>query len=426
MKWFIWFMVGLLLLGTLGAVGYNYHWYEKLSGRQPASKFRTARVARGEIVENVNSTGTLQPVHTVQIGAIVSGPISKVLVDYNSKVKAGQLLAKIDPRNYEAQVQRDQAALATRKADLERVKALAANASANDKRAQGLRKLKATYISEAELDQSLADLRTSEAQVKLAEASIKEAEGSLKSSQSNLDYTNIYSPVDGIIMDRKVDEGQTVAASFQTPVLFLVAPHMDERMHVYASVDEADIGLIRKAQEEKQPVSFTVDAYPDALFNGHIFEVRLNPTTLQNVVTYTVVVETPNEQVKLLPGMTAKLSFQIQRHEGVLKVPNAALRFLPKPEQVQPEFRQLLEGISGPSTDAERNAAVASRSADEIAAANRQRNVRHVWKLNGELLAAIEVTTGLSDNDYTEVLSGDLSEKQELVTGNAVSGFGAR
>ena len=163
-------------------------------------------------------------------------------------------------------------------------------------------------------------------------------------AETNLTYTTIRSPVDGVVIDRKVDAGQTVAAQFQTPVLFVVAPDLEKKVYVYASVDEADIGLIRDAQIARQPVIFTVDAYPKDTFQGKIFQVRLNPTTIQNVVTYTVVVESPNPQLKLLPGMTANLIFQIEIHASVPTIPNAALRFYPRPDQVRQSDRAILTG----------------------------------------------------------------------------------
>jgi len=221
-----------------------------------------------------------------------------------------------------------------------------------------------------------------------------------------------------VVIDRKIDEGQSLAAQFQTPELFVVAPEMEEHMHVFASVDEADIGLIRQAQEKKNLVLFTVDAYPDDLFQGEIHQVRMNPTTLQNVVTYTVVVETPNPEMKLLPGMTAKLSFQIDKHEGVIKVPNAALRFYPKPEHVRPEDHELLEGSEEESKTEEGTENLESqRSATERAAARKNRNRRHVWVVEGDLLRAVAIVTGLSDSKHTEAVSGPLEEGQELVTG---------
>jgi HlyD family secretion protein len=223
--------------------------------------------------------------------------------------------------------------------------------------------------------------------------------------------------VDGVIIDKKVDSGQTVAAQFQTPVLFVVAPEMEKRMFIYAQVDEADIGLIRDAKERSQPVSFTVDAYPDDLFAGEISQIRLNPQTVQNVVTYTVVVEAPNSELKLIPGMTASLSFQIEKHPNVLRIPNAALRFYPRIEQVHEQYRALLEGKSDAESQAEADASAGRRSAMQKVESARQRNRRHVWMLDGELLRAVEVTTGISDNEYTELISGEIAESTKLVTG---------
>jgi len=221
-----------------------------------------------------------------------------------------------------------------------------------------------------------------------------------------------------VVIDRKIDEGQSLAAQFQTPELFVVAPDMDKWMHVFASVDEADIGLIRQAKEQSSAVLFTVDAYPDDLFEGTIFQVRLNPTTTQNVVTYTVVVRAANPQMKLLPGMTAKLSFQIAKHEKVLKIPNAALRFYPKPEQVRPEDRGVLEGQEEAPTGEEATENLESqRSATERAAARKTRTRRHVWMADGDFLKAVPVVVGLSDSKHTELISGELAEGQEVVTG---------
>jgi len=184
-------------------------------------------------------------------------------------------------------------------------------------------------------------------------------------------------------------------------------------MHVFASVDEADIGLIRRAQQRDALVEFTVDAYPDDLFTGTIAEIRFNPTTVQNVVTYPVVVTAPNPELKLLPGMTANISFQIEKRSDVLKVPNAALRFYPERDQVREQDRKLLEG----GGDDETNDAIDSRSAAEDADAKRRRNRRHVWIAEGELLRAVEIETGISDSQFSELVAGELKEGQKLVTG---------
>ncbi len=218
-----------------------------------------------------------------------------------------------------------------------------------------------------------------------------------------------------MITDRKIDPGQTVASQFQTPVLFVVAPDLEKRVYVQAAVDEADIGMIREAQSRNEPVTFTVDAYPKDTFHGKISQVRLTPTTVQNVVTYTVIVEAPNLELKLLPGMTANLTFQIEKHEGKLKIPNAALRFFPKANQVRPCDVPILEGTSPDNKEARDEQE--DENSDDPAAKDRSRKQRYVWLIDGDLLKAVKITTGLSDKHCTEIVSGDLSAGQEVVTG---------
>lgn len=408
-----------VVLFVLGASGY-FAWPHVLAYWAARNKpvYRVAPVVRGDVILVVNSTGIVQPVLRVQVGSVVSGPIEKLYVDHNAKVRKDDLLAKIDPRIYKANVARDEATCATARAEVERAEALLQQAKNDEARAMNLRKKKADYVSDTEMDRLKFSRLSLQAQVALAKAQVQQAEGNLLNSNANLSYTEIRSPVDGVVIDRKIDEGQSLAAQFQTPELFVVAPEMEKRMHVFASVDEADIGVIRAAQEQKNPVLFTVDAYPDDLFEGKIHQIRMNPLTLQNVVTYTIVVEAPNPELKLLPGMTAKLSFQIARHEGVVKIPNAALRFYPKPEQVRPEDRAVLEGSEEPSSGEEATENLESqRSATERAAARKDRNRRHVWIAEGDFLKAVPVVIGLSDSKHTEMVSGPLVEKQELVTG---------
>ena len=409
-KW----LVILAVLGTAAAAAYTGQ--VKNWGRPRESIFRELPVVRGEVTEVVNSTGTIQPVLKVQIGSIVSGPIKSIEVDYNSQVKAGDILAHIDPRTFDAVVAKDEATLARQNAERERVAVMLEQAVNNEKRARALKKANPTFISTTEIDKVAAERKALDAQLKLAGASVQEAEASLKVSKANLGYTVITSPVDGTVIDRLVDPGQTLASQFQTPTMFIIAPEMDQRMFVYASVDEADIGLICEAKDRSEPVTFTVDAYPDDLFQAKVVQIRLNPTTVQNVVTYTVVVEAPNQDLRLLPGMTASLSFQIKKRDGILKIPNAALRFFPQPEQVRTEDRALVKGITSSGPD-QSDTQGASRSAAQKAEAARLRNCRHVWVAQGELLMAIEVTTGLSDSQYTESASDDLREGQQLVTG---------
>lgn len=412
----------VLLVAAVGWVGYLL-----LPAKWKAPvipNFRTAAIVRGDLVSVVNSTGTVQPVKSVQVGAFVSGPIESADVDFNSEVKKDQILARIDQRTFLANIARDEALLKVKQAEVERVKALLWQAENNEKRAMALKAARDSFISDAEIDQVSAERKSLTAQLKLAEAAVNEADAALKFSQANLEYTVIRSPVDGVVVDRKIDPGQTVAAAFQTPILFIVAPEMEQHMFVNASVDEADIGLIREAQQRKAIVKFTVDAYPDDLFEGTIHQVRLNSATTQNVVTYTVVVEAPNPGRKLLPGMTASLSFQILEKKNILKLPNAALRYYPKAELVRPEDRHVLEGLDVEQTNDE--ASENTPSASEKVAAAQARNRRHVWVADGPLVRAVRVVTGLSDNKFTELVSGDLKVGRLLVTGvrPAPGGFG--
>ena len=416
MKFLVKVSIAVLVLGALGTYGY-YRGRAYLKQRSKPD-YRFAEVVRGEIVSVVNATGTVQPVLSVQIGAFVSGPIDKLDAEFNDMVTEGQVLAKIDPLIYAARVKGDEAALETRKAEVVRVEAVLKQAKNDLNRAELLRKKNPKYISDAEMDRVEANYDSAEAQLAVAEATVKQALASLDNSMANLKYTEITSPVAGMIIDRKIEHGQTLTSQFQTPHLFTVAPDMDKKMHVFASVDEADIGLILNAERTKQKVEFTVDAYPDDLFEGAIYQIRRNPNTFQNVVTYPVVVEAPNPDMKLLPGMTANLSFQVEKKEDVVKIPNAALRFYPKTEQVREADRKILEGIEEEKESDDNSAEVSEDlSARQKVDAKKDRDRRHVWVVDGEFLKAIEVVEGQGDNKHTELVSGDLKEGQKLVTG---------
>lgn len=410
---------GVIAIGALGAVSLpRLQAYWK---KNPADRFRTETVSRGEITQVVNSTGTIQPVQKVTIGTFVSGPITQLNVDFNSRVKKGDLLAEIDPRLYKAAYDSDQARLATANADVNRVEALLQQAVNDERRSKLLRAENRDYISDAEMDQFKFARSSLEAQLKVAKASVIQAEANLKNTETNLKYTKITAPVDGIVIDKKIEPGQTLAAQFQTPEMFVVAPDMDKKMLVTASVDEADMGLIKDAKDRGEPVHFTVYSYPEELFTGTISQVRLNSTTTQNVVTYPVVVEAPNPDLKLLPGMTATISFQIRKQEKALRVPNSAIRYYPKPELVREQDKKILEGVSTarptPKSGNENNTQDAQRSAEQRAEAGRKRNRRHVWAVEGDFLKAIEITVGISDNEFTEVVTGEVTDGMQLVTG---------
>jgi HlyD family secretion protein len=398
-----------ILAGILGGIGYSVHsWWIQRS----IPKYLTATVSRGRVETVVNSTGTVKAVRTVSVGAFTSGPIAEVKVDFNSVVKKDDLLALIDRRLLQAAVDRDRAALETQKADKKRIEALLKQAENNEERARKLRGVNKDYISDTEIDQYYFTRLTFEAQRDLAGAAIAQAEANLKNSAANLEYTEIRSPANGVVIERKVDPGQTVAASFQTPELFTIGLEMEKHMHVYASVDEADIGLIRQAQKQKRVVKFTVDAYPGDLFEGRIDQIRLNSTTTQNVVTYPVIIEAPNPDLKLMPGMTANISFQIEAKDNVLRLPAAALRFVPLIAQVRPEDKHHLEVL--PSSPQE---GAPKRTASEKAEQARNRQRRVVWVQDGDLLRAVPVTLGLIENQFAEILDGDLVEGQAVVTG---------
>lgn len=400
-------LVVLLGIGAAAARPAQTWWAERNRPR-----FRTLAVSRGGITSVVNSTGTIKPVLSVSVGAFVSGPITRLYADFNDEVHKDQLLAEIDTRLYDANVARDRAAVATRRADVDRVQAQLNRAINDEKRSQGLRADNPAFISDSEMDQYRFAREALEAELKVAEAAVKQAQANLDNSEANLGYTKIVSPVDGIVIDRKIDEGQTLASQFQTPELFIVAPDMRKEMHVFASVDEADIGLIREAQAAGQPVEFTVSAYPGELFHGTIAQIRLSSTTTQNVVTYPVVVSAPNADLKLLPGMTADISFKLEEKPGVVQIPNAALRFYPQREHVREADRGILDGTA---MDEDRRKSETPPAAAKAASAASRR--RHVWMEDGGLLRAVEVVTGISDYKVTELVSGDLQDGDKLVVG---------
>lgn len=422
----------LIIVGVLGLLGW-------LAAGPAASymkernrvHYRDAEVTRGRIVAVVNATGTIKPVQSVSIGAVVSGPILKLYADFNDEVKKDQMLAKVDPRIYEANRLRDEAnvksakaMLATRAAEVKQVEAKLQQAINDEERAKALQIANKNFISDTEMDKFKYDRIALQAQVKVAYASVDQAhaavdqaDAGLKQSEANVQFTNILSPVDGVVIDRKIDEGQSMAAQFQTPELFIVAPDMRKEMRVFASVDETDIGLIRDAQQTGQPVRFTVDAYRDDLFAGKIFQIRMSSTTTQNVVTYPVVISAANPELKLLPGMTASISFQLREKEDVLRIPNSAIRFYPqKEEQVHPDDRAILQNKEPASGEVD-DGAVSTPSAEQKAELRRKRNRRHVWILEGDFLRAVAIVTGLNDNNYTEMVSGELREGDRLVTG---------
>jgi HlyD family secretion protein len=290
--------------------------------KPPVEQYRTDTISKGPITEVVSATGGVEAITTVNIGSQVSGTISNLLVDFNSLVKKNQLLAEIDPRLFRASAERADAGLASARAQVERAQAVLADAVRQEARATELFNNKLT--SRADVDTATANREQAAASLSIAKAGVLQAKADRDTAFANLAYTKITSPIDGIVVSRAIDKGQTVAASFQTPTLFTIANDLT-KMQILANIDEADVGKVREQMETR----FTVDAWPGETFTGRIREVRQAPTTIQNVVTYAAVIDAPNPERKLRQGMTASVQITTGKREEVLRVPNAALRFKP-------------------------------------------------------------------------------------------------
>jgi HlyD family secretion protein len=309
----------LVIVAVVGGSAYAYYSYRK-GGVKPT--VTTAQVSRGDIVETVGATGTLQAVTTVQVGTQVSGTIQSLYADFNSLVKKGQVLARLDPSLFQTQIDEARANLLRSRAEVERLKVSLDDAKTKLKRAQELSQK--NLIPRTDLETAEVAVRSTEAQINSAEAQVTQAQATLNQSDVNLQHTVIQSPIDGLVISRNVDVGQTVAASMQAPTLFVLAADLT-KMQVLANLDESDVGRIRPRQQ----VAFRVDAYPTETFHGTVSQVRLNPIVQQNVVTYATVIDVPNNDLRLKPGMTANVNVEIARASNVLKVPNSALRFRP-------------------------------------------------------------------------------------------------
>jgi len=353
----------LVLLALLIGVG-GVAWLRS----EKSPKYRTAPVERGEIVATVSASGTLNAVTTVQVGSQVSGKIKNLYADFNSRVEKGKLIARIDPDTFEAKV--NQA-----KADVD-------NAKVAVKDAKIKRDSRAALFQEGGISQEERD--SAQASYDSAAARLEAALAALRAAQVDLDRTYIHAPVNGVVIARNVDVGQTVAASLQAPILFLIAEDLS-KMQVDTNVDEADISRIQVGQQ----ASFTVDAFPEEVFKGQVVQIRQAPIVQQNVVTYNVVVAVVNPELKLKPGLTANVKILVDRRANALKIPNAALRFRP------------------PSPDGE-----------PLAAQEKTRGPSQLWILDDGRLSGVAVKLGLSDEYFTEVLEGDVKEGQSVVVGS--------
>lgn len=311
-----WITVGIVVLGIAAVAACQ------MRPKPAKDPYRLAAVERGDVTRAVSASGTLQALITVDVGSQISGQVTKVLVDFNDQVRAGQTLAILDPSTFQSRVAQSQADIAAGEAAVRQAQATLANAQADYNRKKTL--VDGGWTSPAALDVATAAMRTAQANVAAARARVNQSEAALRIQRTDLGRTTISAPIDGIVVDRKVEPGQTVAASLQAPVLFTIAQDLS-KVEVKISVDEADVGQVL----EGQMVRFTVDAFPDDTFEGIVTQVRKQPTTEQNVVAYTVIAEADNPQRKLLPGMTANADIIIETKRNVMKVPAAALRWTP-------------------------------------------------------------------------------------------------
>lgn len=409
-----------LVLAALAAAAGGYAWLKIGNGGGEHPQYRLARAERGPLTAAVAASGTLNAVTTVQVGSQISGQLKEIYADFNTPVKAGQVIARIDPQTFELRVTQARAdldaaqsavavarsGLAAQSAELGRVKVTLADAQRDYERKKAL--VEKSFISPSELDKARtlleatrqqlkaveAQMRVGEAQVRSALAAVKQRESLLKQAQVDLERTIIRAPVDGTVILRNVDAGQTVAASLQAPVLFTIARDLRD-MQVEAAIDEADVGRLSPGL----PATFTVDAFPRRGFTGEIVQIRKSPVTVQNVVSYTVVISARNPDLALLPGMTANVRIVVEQRENALKVPNAALRFRPAGE---------VEAPPSPRPGA------ASKGRDTA-------RTGRVWVADGRGARPLELRLGLSDGLSTEIVAGPLTEGTEVIVGLAAA-----
>jgi len=456
----------ILIIAVVGVV------FGVRRNKSSAVQFFTARAETGPLRNVVNATGVVQTVVTVQVGSQVSGQVQELYADYNSVVKHGQLLAKLDPRNFQAQLENSEAAVASAQAHVQSseadVKTQAANlasAKANLEAARVTRDNNAVVFqrnaeltkegvvskndydnakanadsSVAKYDQGVAAVNQAEAQSRVsaaglqqAKAQLQQAEADLNRAKLNLEYCDIFSPVDGVVISRNIDVGQTIAASLQAPTLFTIANDLTQ-MQVNANVDEADIGNI----SDQADVKFTVDAYPNDTFKGRISEIRLNPQTVQNVVTYSVIIGIDNPDLRLKPGMTANINITVDQRENVLRVSNAALRYAPpgvqreetqqhqvfaneKPPNKAPAVQEGLEPAAAPLAPGQK-----WNPAAKIKMVPPKRTMQRpgvVYVLNAQQMPeARKIVLGITDGSATEVVSGDLKTGDAVIIGDTTT-----
>lgn len=337
--------------------------------------YETQKIENCTITQVVEASGTINPVNTVSVGSTVSGLIKAIYVDYNSQVTKGQLLAQIDPATFEAAVEQNRAQINSAEADMARIQAVTEMSRKTYVRYKNL--YEKNFIAKSELDQAESDYLSNLAQVGSARAKINQYQASYQTALTNLGYTKIIAPVDGTIISREIDLGQPVAASFQAPELFTIAQDLT-KMQIEVNVSEADIGKVQEGQD----VTYTLDGYPDSIFEGKVTQVRISPTTVSNVVTYSVIVEVDNQDLKLKPGMTANVSIITSKSENVLCAPSVALKYTPE-------------------TD------------------GKKYKTQGIWILENKIPKRVEITTGASDDSNIEIISETLQAGDRAIIGSS-------
>jgi HlyD family secretion protein len=385
--------IAVLLVASLALCGYFYF------KEPPLPQFKSLKIDRGSIVSTVSATGTLNAVVTVQVGTQVSGTISKLYVDFNSPVKKGEAIARIDPALFESAVQQSTGNALNAEANLAKAKVALADAKRTLNRNRQL--LQEGIIAQSDLDVAQTAYDSALTGVKAAEATVIQNRGALKQAQTNLNYSTIRSPVDGTVVSRNVDVGQTVAASFQTPTLFTIAQDLT-KMQIETSVDESDISRLRVGQK----ATFTVDAYPDQQFAGEVIQIRNAPVVTQNVVTYVAVIGVSNKELKLKPGMTANVTVQTQRKDEVLRIPSAALRFKLKSGK---EEKGKGRGSAAGGRQEQPAGGHAGKGGGKTAPSQK------VYLLTQGKPVPVAVATGVSDGSFVELVGGKLKENDEVI-----------
>lgn len=403
----------LILLVVVGVAAGGAAYYVKYVNADAAVVYRTVAIERGDLLATISATGTLEPEEVIDIGAQVAGRIENFgpdpdhpgkTVDFGSVVHKDMLLANIDQTSYKAQVEQAEASLQSAEASLLQLEAKLEQAKLEWKRAEELRPTKS--ISDTDYDTAVANYKIAVANIAAGKAAIRQATAQLAVARTNLGYTVIKSPVEGTVIARRVNVGQTVVASLNAPSIFLIAKDL-RRMQVWASVNEADIGRIHL----DMPVQFTVDAYPGETFRGTVTQIRMNAQMTSNVVTYTVIVTTDNSSLRLYPYLTANVLFEAERREKVLVIPNAAFRWKPsQASQIAPQA-QAASGKASPESSGGGTAAPAAKPAGG------KENLRRIWVPDGDFVRPLDVTVGITDGVKTEISGVNVKEGERVVIG---------